>query len=72
MLLFKLGSEVDLDRETQHVMILLEALFYFGSFELQVLLVDLEGVLQKYQLVNLKFSIAIKFFLVSRKVLHYF
>ena len=72
MLLFKLGSEVDLDRETQHVMILLEALFYFGSFELQVLLVDLEGVLQKYQLVNLKFRIAIKFVLVSRKVLHYF
>ena len=61
-----------MDRETQHLMILLEALFYFRSFELQVLLVDLEGVLQKYQLVNLKFRIAIKFILVSRKVLHYF
>jgi len=53
-------------------MILLEALFYVRSFELQVLLVDLEGVLQKYQLVNLKFRIAVKFVLVSRKVLHYF
>ena len=61
-----------MDRKTQHIMILLEALFYVRSFELQVLLVDLEGVLQKYQLVNLKFRIAVKFVLVSRKVLHYF
>ena len=53
-------------------MILLEALFYVRSFELQVLLVDLEGVLQKDQLVNLKFRIGVKFVFVSRKVLHYF
>ena len=61
-----------MDRETQHIMILLEALFYVRSFELQVLLVDLEGVLQKDQLVNLKFRIGVKFVFVSRKVLHYF
>ena len=61
-----------MDRETQHIMITIEALFYVRSFELQVLLADLEGVLKKYQLINLKFRIAIKFILVSRKVLHYF